>query len=103
MLLAGDQAAGYVQVLHAADFLYVKSLGLIPRYQRKGAGKQIMQGLMSEAKRLNLPIKLSVFTANSAAEKFYVSSGFRKLERDDWFQSMIWNGEKSGRGDVPAV
>ncbi len=49
---------------------------------------------MSEAKRLNLPIKLSVFTANSAAEKFYVRSGFRKLERDDWFQSMIWNGEK---------
>ena len=58
---------------------------------------------MSEAKRLNLPIKLSVFTANSAAEKFYVRSGFRKLERDDWFQSMIWNGEKSGRGDIPAV
>jgi len=84
------EIVGYVQTLQYTDHILLKNIGLAPSHQSKGIGFLLMEGLQAEAAALGLPLRLSVFTTNPRAQRFYERAGFVKEGRTTAFQHMSW-------------
>jgi ribosomal protein S18 acetylase RimI-like enzyme len=85
------ELVGYIQTLRQPDHLLLKNLGLAPSHQGQGIGAALIQGLQAEATALGLRLRLSVFTTNPRAERFYQRAGFINEGRTSAFQHMSWH------------
>ena len=83
--------AGYLQTVQETDHLFLKNLGLLPCYQRLGIGSKLMRDLQCRAADLGLPVRLSVFTTNPDAVRFYERLGFVRADCTSEFQLMHWS------------
>jgi len=87
----------YVQTFQYPDHIFLKNLGLLPPHQSKGIGLSIMQDLQAKATALGLPIRLSVFTTNPRAQRFYERIGSINESRTAEFQHVSWTGHAASR------
>ena len=87
---SGGELIGYQQVLAEDDAVLLKNLGLLPAFQGRGIGAQLVRTLQSTASARGVPIKLSVFSTNPGAVRFYECMGFVIKDRTDEFQHMLW-------------
>lgn len=90
------QLSGYLQLRNGADFMYVLSLGILPDFQGRRIGREIMQSLQGEAAGLGQPLRLSVFRTNPRALSFYQGLGFRVTEETEAFHRLEWRAEAAG-------
>jgi ribosomal protein S18 acetylase RimI-like enzyme len=82
--------AGYIQQKNEQDFVYLLSVAIIPDFQGRGIGRQIMAGFQDEAARLGQPLRLSVFRTNPRALSFYQGLDFRVTEETEAFHRLEW-------------
>ena len=84
------ELVGYVQTLQYHNHVLLKNIGLAPSHQSKGIGFWLIEGLQANAAALGLPLRLSVFTTNPRAQRFYERAGFVREGRTTAFQHMSW-------------
>ena len=90
VIVAGGELVGYLQTLQYSDHLLVKNLGLVPSHQGKGIGAMLIEDLQADAAALGLPLRLSVFSTNPRAQRFYERAGFVRDSQTTAFLHMSW-------------
>lgn len=68
---------------------------VLPEYQGKGIGEQLIQGLLGEARQAGVPVTLSVLRG-SPARRLYERLGFEEAARKGNEFEMVCRGAKSG-------
>lgn len=56
--------------------LFIKNIQLLPQFQGKGIGSQILQELIKSATLKKIPLELRVYKLNGKAKKLYEKLGF---------------------------
>lgn len=74
---------GAIAVVDEGTALYVKFLMIVPAYQRKGFGKLILRQVLKQARKREIPVKLSVIRINPA-KAFYEHLGFEVTGSDEY-------------------
>lgn len=67
---------GFLDLVESEDEFYVSNIEIAPAYQGKGIGTTIMEGVMAQAYRKALPVKLQVLKVNQGAMRLYQRLGF---------------------------
>lgn len=83
VLLMDGAPVGSLVVEEHGDHLYLDYLAVHPQYQKRGIGTQVMEGLMAEARRRRLPLRLSVLNVNPA-RRLYERLGFEASGEDEF-------------------
>jgi ribosomal protein S18 acetylase RimI-like enzyme len=68
--------AGVLEVYRNPDALYLANIQIVPEFQGRGVGTDIIRGLMERARTLGLPMTLQVLKVNDAARRLYERLGF---------------------------
>ena len=80
--------AGYLYVCRYDTHVQLADIAILPEYQGKGIGTQLIKGLLAEARGRGLPVGLGVFKINPGAQKLYKSLGFVQVSEDAIFIKM---------------
>ena len=75
----GDADVGFMALEHEHDCLRLNQLFLLPEHQGRGVGRSCMLGLLDEARRRGVPVRLRVLRVNPRALAFYERIGFRHV------------------------
>ena len=70
---------GYCSIQHLPDHIFVHTLVVAPEYQNQGIGREVLEGVMTEARARGIPARLRVLKQNRAQE-LYKKVGFRMIE-----------------------
>lgn len=89
IILAGQQKCGRIAVVQLADQFVLVDIALLPEFQNKGIGSQILKRLQGAASREELPICLSVLNG-SKARQLYNRFGFAAVSDDGVYTAMKW-------------
>lgn len=87
VVLVDGEEAGLLFVERDAAQLTVQQIYLLPRFQRRGIGRRLMLGLIDEAGRAAVPLRLRVLRVNPARQ-FYEKLGFVVTASGPDFMSM---------------
>jgi GNAT superfamily N-acetyltransferase len=68
--------AGALRFIVEGDHVFLANVALLPEHQGRGVGTQLVNTVLEEAKRRNLPVRLQVLKANRA-RRLYERLGFR--------------------------
>lgn len=79
IILVNGAPAGRLYVQRKKDDIRIVDIALLPEFRGKGTGSRIMNELMAEADRENLPLSLHVEQFNSALG-LYERMGFEKKD-----------------------
>ena len=71
----GRRDIGLIGVDRRVDFWFLDKLYLLPAYQRRGIGGQLLRGLIADAKAAGVALCLTVLEVNPA-RRFYERHGF---------------------------
>ena len=75
IICIGEEQAGTLEVEEVGSVLVINQLYLLPKFQNNGVGTQILRDLKEKARKMSVPIKLSVLLVNPA-QQFYKRNGF---------------------------
>ncbi|MEM8898479.1 MAG: GNAT family N-acetyltransferase [Bacteroidota bacterium] len=70
--------------------LLLKQLYLLPQYQGKGIGTEIINQSKEKAKALSKPIRLQTLLTNLGAKRLYEGHDFQVEEVTDHHWKMVW-------------
>lgn len=84
------EAAGYLDVIHAPDHIFIANIVLDPGTQKRGYGTRILEQIMNDAQNAKLPVKLQVIKANHAAIRLYERLGFGFSGDAGGHREMVW-------------
>src|SRR5215510_2556310 len=86
---AGDAAAGRLQIIELdgrpigimkveriETHIQLHQLFILPEYQRRGIGSELLENVLSEGRKAGLPVRLRVLRVNPA-KRLYERFGFR--------------------------
>ena len=76
MIMVNDKPVGFISMDYREDLIFGESIALLPDFQSKGIGSQVIEGLMVESEKLALPLCIQVFKVNTRARKLYERLGF---------------------------
>jgi len=79
IILVDNTPAGRLYVQRKPDDIRVIDIALLPEFRRKGTGSKIMEELIAEADRENLPLSLHV-EQNNPALGLYENLGFQRKD-----------------------
>ncbi len=68
---------GYVELYRSANALSILNILILPEFQGRGLGREIIGDLVAEAASEGRFVKLGVFKVNTRARKLYEALGFR--------------------------
>ena len=96
IILLDDAPIGVLSVRSVNGYLFIHEIQLLPEFQGRGVGTEILQEQITEAKQLALPLKLKVLRKNRAQE-LYKRMGFVPYKETDIDIFMKWAaGSPSG-------
>ena len=75
IICVNNEKVGTVQIAITEREINLKQLYILPNFQYRGTGGEILRDLKIESNQSNLPITLRVLQVNSAKE-FYLKNGF---------------------------
>jgi ribosomal protein S18 acetylase RimI-like enzyme len=82
-----NERAGYIQFEHTSEFTFLSMIVLDPSHQSKGYGVEVLKKIQElDPER---PIKLRCFRVNESAYNFYIKNGFKEIESDQEFQTLV--------------
>jgi ribosomal protein S18 acetylase RimI-like enzyme len=76
IIVVEDEDAGVLEVYRNPDALYLANIQILPRFQSRGVGADIIRGLMERARELGVPMTLQVLKVNPDARRLYERLGF---------------------------
>jgi GNAT superfamily N-acetyltransferase len=85
-----DASVGVFVVERCPTHIQLEQIYLLPKYQRMGIGRALLNRLIVEALQSNIPIRLRVMAVNPA-KSFYEQHGFVITEATTEFFSMEKN------------
>lgn len=107
IILAGNRQIGSVDVKEGDTNIFISSLYLLPAFQSKGIGTQIINDLIKKAAIKNKRLELEVLQVNIRAQKLYGRLGFTKTTRDKtkyfMFKDAENNPEKSKAANLQFI
>ncbi|HET7113063.1 MAG TPA: GNAT family N-acetyltransferase [Pyrinomonadaceae bacterium] len=65
-------------------------IAIVPEFQNRGVGTQLLRQLMVEAKQANKTLRHMVFVLNDNAHRFYERLGFVTIEDLGGYKHMEW-------------
>ncbi|MFT4031021.1 MAG: GNAT family N-acetyltransferase [Siphonobacter sp.] len=83
---------GTIWVDRRPDELFLAELYLLPAYQNKGIGSQIICDLKAEARQRQIPFRLTVLQINHSARRFYERHGLTCTEELTNHYVMTYHG-----------
>ena len=72
---------GYLAVDDLGDSLFIGFIGFLPQHQRKGMGTRLLQQVIAEADRRQIPVRLRVLKVNPA-RTLYERFGFVVIDSE---------------------
>jgi len=85
VISAEGSRAGYVSIEDKSSHWYIDAIAIVPRFQRRGVGGAVMQGVLAEARC----VRLTVLLVNRA-RSLYQRLGFRVISGDRQRELMEW-------------
>lgn len=82
-IVSNGLTVGFFVVKQKDDELLLDHLYIEPKYQGKGIGAAVLQGLFSQADSMSLPIRVGALR-ESASNRFYQRLGFAKVAESEW-------------------
>ncbi|MGV3707412.1 MAG: GNAT family N-acetyltransferase [Gemmatimonas sp.] len=76
IVMCDAEAIGTLEVVAHADHLYVGEFYLLPTWQRRGLGSQLLRDIVARAAREHLPIRLQFLKINPV-RSLYERHGFQ--------------------------
>lgn len=77
VILAEEVPIGFVHVERKNNEILIADMQVVPSYQGRGIGTDVIRGILSEAKLSRLPVALQVLKVNERAVRLYGRLGFR--------------------------
>ena len=78
LLIVNKKPVGFYKVDYGKDKIFVESIALIKDFQSKGIGTKILQKIIQDSEKRNLPIYLRVLKVNNRAKMLYERLGFKQ-------------------------
>jgi ribosomal protein S18 acetylase RimI-like enzyme len=82
---------GILSVEERGESLFIASIEILPKYQGRGIGTNLIRRLQQKAKRQALPVTLQVLKGNRA-RGLYERLGFEVTGETDTHHRMKWSG-----------
>lgn len=82
---------GYLWVEPSRESLEIVEIALLPEFQNRGIGRQVLEEEMARALARNGPVALQVLRENRAVS-LYSRLGFREVDRTETHIQMRWDG-----------
>jgi ribosomal protein S18 acetylase RimI-like enzyme len=76
VIVQNDRDIGVVSIGEGAGGVYIGNIQILPEYQRLGIGTAIINSVLTDARKRNLPVTLTVLKVNPA-RRLYERLGFR--------------------------
>ncbi|MBX3020263.1 MAG: GNAT family N-acetyltransferase [Bdellovibrionales bacterium] len=80
LIRAFNHAVGYLHVREQKHVVTIVNLLILPEFQRRGLGSQILLDILKNAKAGQRLVKLGVLKVNLDAKKLYETLGFKMYE-----------------------
>ena len=87
IVLIGQQCAGRWIVLRRKSEIMLVDISLLPEFQKRGLGTELLQRLILESEQASLPLRLQV-ARNNPARRLYERLGFVAGEEDQMYCHM---------------
>ena len=98
VILIDNHAAGRIWIGRDEKQIRLLDIALLPEFQNRGAGTQLLRMLIDEAASANKPLRHMVFVLNNDAHRFYERLGFGIVEDLGAYKHMEWK-----QSEPPAV
>lgn len=92
ILLCDGTPCGFLSVEDRSDHIFLSEVVILPAYQGRGIGSQIIDEEMQRALDSGLPVRLQVLNENRAI-KLYKKIGFREYGVTDTHIQMVWDNK----------
>jgi ribosomal protein S18 acetylase RimI-like enzyme len=89
IIMIDDNPIGLWKTYRDDDHLHLSQIQILPEYQGRGIGTQLISGLQEDSKRIGLPITLHVYRSNPAV-RLYLRRGFHISTENREMLTMIW-------------
>ncbi len=76
IVMIDNEPVGFISIDYRADLIFGESIAILPEYQSKGIGTNIISELIAESKQLAVPFYIQVFKVNTRARVLYERLGF---------------------------
>jgi ribosomal protein S18 acetylase RimI-like enzyme len=90
VILVDGVPAGRIWVGSDAKQIRLLDIAIIPQFQNRGVGTELIRQLMAEATQANKVLRHMVFVLNDDAHRFYERLGFVVIEDLGGYKHMEW-------------
>lgn len=90
IVLLHNTPAGQITVHHSNQDIRLMDLAIVKQHQGQGYGTALIKALQILASQQQLPLKLSVDSANQRALALYLELGFAITQQQEFYYSMCW-------------
>ena len=87
IILVDGKPAGRIMVYREPESLLLVDIGLLPEHRNHGVGRQLLEELVAESEKTEIPVRLQVLRTNPAA-RLYERLGFVKTGEDQMYFQM---------------
>jgi GNAT superfamily N-acetyltransferase len=88
---------GILCVTRREDHLFLGKVALLPPYQGRGVGTELVKTVLDQGRGLALPVRLQVLKANRA-RALYERLGFAECGETETHYLMVWPAVEQARG-----
>ena len=89
LILLKNRPIGRLYIDRRVDEIRIVDIALLPDHRGKGIGKTLMQGVLKEGEKNNLPVRIHV-EHNNPAMRLYERLGFRRSGDTGVYYLMEW-------------
>jgi len=89
LILINHKPIGLLQLAIMPDRIHIRQFQILPKFQGKGVGTQVLNLLIAKALQRHLPITLNVLLANRA-KRLYQRVGFKVSAQNDIEYQMYY-------------
>lgn len=82
---------GMLWIQERAEEIYLAGLEILPQFQRRGIGTEVVRGLIERGRREGKPVALQVLKVNREARDLYQRLGFGVTGENDTHYIMSWD------------
>lgn len=76
-------SVGYLQLNEQKSEIHIVNILILPEFQNRGLGTQIIKNLVVKARNSGKTLKLGVFKVNTRAKSLYESLGFKTYDESE--------------------
>lgn len=83
VILVENERVGTLVILEDEDRITIDLMLLLPEFQGRGIGSEILDNLINEAKNKNKSLMLTVLKSNNQARRLYERKGFKITDENN--------------------